>query len=104
MPPRVRRFISSERNELVLSMVTAWEITIKANLGKLQLDLPPAAYILRYMGELSLVPLSISFDHIFELSNLPQHHGDPFDRLLIAQAAAHIRAQTPTQAGTGRAE
>ncbi len=86
MSKDIRRFILSPRNELLISTVTAWEITIKAKAGKFQLDRPPAAYVLYYIGSLSLIPLPISFEHVFGVSDLPLYHGDPFDRLLIAQA------------------
>jgi PIN domain nuclease of toxin-antitoxin system len=88
MPKRARAFMANEDNELLLSMVSAWEIIIKAGTGRLEITRPPAAYLLHCMSVLSLVPLAISFEHIFAIANLPRPHSDPFDRLLIAQATA----------------
>ena len=86
LPERTRGFIDSAKNELLISVATAWEIVIKGQLGKLRLDRPSAAYVEYYIHELSLAPLQITLDHVFGVADLPSHHGDPFDRLLIAQA------------------
>ena len=86
MPPRVRRFIENSENELLLSIASVWEIMIKGRLGRLDIDRAPVAYILHYMGQLSLIPTPISLDHVFRVVDLPGLHQDPFDRLLIAQA------------------
>ena len=86
MPPRVRQLIQDPENDLLLSVASVWEIMIKGRLGRFELDRPPKAYILYYMGELSLIPTAISLEHLFRTVDLPGFHQDPFDRLLIAQA------------------
>jgi PIN domain nuclease of toxin-antitoxin system len=86
MPVRSRRFIEDSKNELLLSIASVWEIMIKARLGRFQLDQPAPAYVLRYIGQLGLVPTGISLDHAFRVATLPEIHQDPFDRVLIAQA------------------
>jgi len=59
---------------------------IKAQLGKLKLNLPMAELVENQKETNGIQVLSISFEHILELENLPNIHNDPFDRLLIAQA------------------
>ena len=73
-------------NELLLSAVTGFEITIKYSLGKLHLTEPPKDFISNRIQANALTELPISMNHTYALQNLPQHHKDPFDRLLVAQA------------------
>jgi len=75
-------------NELVLSMVSVWEIQIKQQLGKLQLSAPLREVIEKQQSANGIELLSIELAHILGLSELPVHHKDPFDRLLISQANA----------------
>lgn len=78
----LHELFASADNEIVVSMATAWELTIKQSLGKLAVP--------RNMGEtlqqhdIRLLPIELA--HIEAIRQLPMHHGDPFDRLLIAQA------------------
>ena len=73
-------------NEVLFSPVSLWEIAIKRSLGKLKLraSLEEFEHGLRTDYGFSLLPLEVS--HFARLETLPHHHGDPFDRLLIAQA------------------
>ncbi len=73
-------------NTLFLSHVSPWEIQIKQQLGKLALDKPLQAMIETQQQENDLQLLPITLEHIYALAELPHHHRDPFDRLLIAQA------------------
>jgi PIN domain nuclease of toxin-antitoxin system len=73
-------------NELLLSAVTGFEITVKYSLGKLQLTEPPKAFISNRMKANALTELPITLNHTLALQDLPWHHKDPFDRLLVAQA------------------
>jgi PIN domain nuclease of toxin-antitoxin system len=73
-------------NSLLLSVVSVWEMQIKSQLGKLRLSLPLPEIIRRQQQTNKIEILPISLDHVLMLQNLPPHHGDPFDRLLIAQA------------------
>ncbi|MDM8569491.1 type II toxin-antitoxin system VapC family toxin [Thiotrichales bacterium HSG1] len=76
-----------DTNNLVyLSMVSLWEIQIKYQLGKLQLDVSLPEMIEEQCLHNGIRILPIEQKHIFELSKLPFFHKDPFDRLLIAQA------------------
>jgi PIN domain nuclease of toxin-antitoxin system len=77
-----REAIGDGRNTVHLSAVVAWEITIKRALGKLDApdDLEAAMAANRFL------PLPITVSHALAVRDLPDHHRDPFDRLLIAQA------------------
>jgi PIN domain nuclease of toxin-antitoxin system len=68
--------------EVFVSAASAWEIVIKAALGKLQTTRLPAAVV----AEGGFRELAISFDHAEAVRALPLHHTDPFDRLIIASA------------------
>ena len=78
--------LEDERNRLILSVVSVWEMQIKAQLGKMKLSLPLKDLIesQQQANELEILPVRI--EHVFELDNLPLHHKDPFDRLLLAQS------------------
>ena len=79
---RARRTIEAA-DAVYVSSITPWEVAIKVALGKLDLDLE------RFDDELArmaCVPLPITWRHTRALRRLPRLHGDPFDRLLIAQA------------------
>jgi PIN domain nuclease of toxin-antitoxin system len=75
-----------ETNTLLLSLVSIWEIQIKQQLGKLTLIAPLAEIIEKQRQDNQIELLPITLPHILSLENLPLHHRDPFDRLLIAQA------------------
>lgn len=75
-------------NNLILSVASVWEMQIKLQLGKLKLQLPLQVLIESQQQTNTLQILSIDLEHVYELQNLPAHHHDPFDRLLIAQANA----------------
>src|SRR5260370_26442194 len=72
----------------VVSIATPWEIAIKVALGKLILGEPFGVYIKREITNNHFPILAITLDHLAIVSVLPQHHRDPFDRLLVAQAIA----------------
>ena len=74
---------SVQRAELVVvSAVSAWEIAIKRALGKLELKDPVERIVAHY----GFISLSVSVRHGDLMRDLPLHHADPFDRLLIVQA------------------
>ncbi len=81
-----RELLRDAENELFFSAASAWEIAIKAAAGKLRLPQPPAAYVSERIAEDQLIVLSIQLAHALAAGELPRHHHDPFDRLLIAQA------------------
>lgn len=63
-----------------------WEIAIKYGLGKLELPDAPARTVPELMTRTATTPLPIHHSHALHVAELPPHHRDPFDRLLIAQA------------------
>ena len=69
-----------------LSAASAWEIAIKYAIGKLPLPEPPALYVPERMRLSRFEGLAVSHVHAFAVAGLPRHHGDPFDRILVAQA------------------
>jgi PIN domain nuclease of toxin-antitoxin system len=86
--PMARNLIADLETELVLSAVSAWEISIKWALGKLPLPVPPEQFVEITVRDGGLKRLSIDFDHVLGVAKLPPIHHDPFDRLLIAQSFA----------------
>ena len=73
-------------NDLFLSAGTIWELSIKVGIQKLTLSLPLEQWIHRAIADLGLQELPIRVRHAAAQAELPQHHRDPFDRLLIAQS------------------
>lgn len=70
--------------EVFVSSVSIWEIAIKSRLGKLGED---AEMIVEKLEAAGIKELDVTYQHALATSKLPPVHGDPFDRLLIAQAA-----------------
>ena len=80
--------LKSDEHELVFSLVSLWEIAIKIKTGKLNAIGSSVAYIRDEMDAYGMELLPVRYEHVLQLEALPVHHSDPFDRLLIAQAAA----------------
>jgi PIN domain nuclease of toxin-antitoxin system len=85
LSPLARAALVEPDNEVFVSAVTAWEISIKTAIGKLRApsDLEQQVRRLRFR------PLPITFEHGLAVRDLPMIHRDPFDRMLIVQAKAH---------------
>jgi PIN domain nuclease of toxin-antitoxin system len=83
---RCRAIISSGVNEILFSAVSAWEIAVKAGIGRLTIPGDLETYTLAQVSRNRFEVLSISLSHALRASCLPPHHKDPFDRMLIAQA------------------
>ncbi|MCC6198403.1 MAG: type II toxin-antitoxin system VapC family toxin [Burkholderiales bacterium] len=86
LPAKARAALADRENECWISMATAWELAIKAGLGKLKLVLPVKRYVVDHVAANGFRMLDIRMGHVGRVEALPPHHGDPFDRLLIAQA------------------
>ena len=71
---------------LYLSPASHWEIAIKIALGKYTLPEPFAQFMGRELASNNMTILPIEISHTAQLTTLPFHHRDPFDRLIIAQA------------------
>jgi PIN domain nuclease of toxin-antitoxin system len=76
------RHLADPTNRVLLSAAVVWEIAIKRSLGKL--DSPPD--FVPVLTEAGAAATPITLEHAAAVENLPPHHRDPFDRLLIAQA------------------
>lgn len=83
---RVREIISDGRNEIFLSAASGWEIAIKAQLGRLQLPGNLEHFIAGQLTVNSIYSLPVQMSHALHVAVLPNHHQDPFDRILVAQA------------------
>ncbi|MEN9580962.1 MAG: hypothetical protein RJA70_3971 [Pseudomonadota bacterium] len=73
-------------NELFLSTASLFEIAVKYSLNKLQLPSPPRAYLPPLLDRMRVRELPVSSHHAYQVAELPWHHRDPFDRLIIAQS------------------
>ena len=82
---RARQLIESSNNESFFSIVSLWEIAIKTALGKLDLAQPFEQMFPKQLHLNRIEVLNITVDSLVKLTTLPFHHGDPFDRLIIAQ-------------------
>lgn len=82
LPEAVRAVIVEGRNRVFVSAASTWEIAIKRAIGKLRAPEDLVAQLERAR----LQPLDITIEHTLAVGALPDHHADPFDRLLIAQA------------------
>jgi PIN domain nuclease of toxin-antitoxin system len=78
--------IEDPANRKLVSIASCWEIAIKAGLGKLTLGEPAAVLLPREIARNNFDILSISLSHATAVESLPQHHKDPFDRMLVAQS------------------
>jgi len=83
---RARATIGDPRSDVFFSAASAWELAIKAALGRLQMprplnDLLPEQLVL---NGFDVLPVTLA--HALAVAAVPPHHGDPFDRLLVAQA------------------
>jgi PIN domain nuclease of toxin-antitoxin system len=86
LPVKVLSACQDVENTLMLSVASVWEMQIKAQLGKLRLAKPLPDIIRHQQEQNHLQILPVTLPVVFALDNLPLHHRDPFDRLLIAQA------------------
>jgi len=86
LSPRVYALIRDSANTLLLSVASVWEIQIKLQLNKLQLDSPLQQFIASQQQTNNITILPIRLTHVLALQVLPLFHKDPFDRMLIVQA------------------
>lgn len=79
---RVRDLLHDRVNDLFVSSASIWEVAIKISIGKLEID----PFWLEELINLDVKFLPIEMHHAWLVGDLPFHHRDPFDRLLVAQA------------------
>lgn len=94
--------IAEGRNTIFLSTATAWEIAIKARLGKLRLPADPEPFIKRQLALNAIEVLPIELSHALHVFALPNLHRDPFDRILIAQSQIESLAIITAEKMMGR--
>ena len=80
--------LEDANTQLFFSAASSWEISIKSALGKLQLPEAASTYVPKRLTSHGIRSLPISHLHALAAGELPRHHRDPFDRMLIAQAAS----------------
>jgi len=81
-----RTALADPSNDVYLSSVSAWEITVKHALGRLPLPEPPERYVPSQRIARGIEPLALDEEAALHLSRLPPLHRDPFDRMLVCQA------------------
>ncbi len=86
LPPGVRELLEDPDIPIFLSAVSAWEIAIKWSKGRLDLPLTPAELVKETVAAAGLTQLTVTIREACAVGELPLHHKDPFDRLLVAQA------------------
>ncbi|MBM3861414.1 MAG: type II toxin-antitoxin system VapC family toxin [Verrucomicrobia bacterium] len=89
LAPAVAAAICDPQNEVFLSVVSFWEISLKHSLGKLPLPSSPAQFVPVQREKHLIAPLWLDESAVAQLSGLPALHRDPFDRMLVCQAQAH---------------
>lgn len=88
IPPAFRQAIE-DADVVYLSVVSLWEAIIKYRLGKLPLPEPPHPWFATERERHGIASLPIDEAAVVRLLDLPQHHRDPFDRMLVCQALEH---------------
>lgn len=85
LPQNLKNTIADTTNRCFLSIASLWEIAIKSSLSKLELK-GNFDRIADFLNDNDIELLPITFEHLQRLLQLPFHHKDPFDRVIIAQA------------------
>ena len=80
------KFVDPEKYEILFSLVSIWEISIKRSIGKLRMDGHTEDFARTLVTDHGFFQLPLELHEIARTEQLPMHHRDPFDRLLIAQA------------------
>ena len=86
LPASARGLVADEENTILFSVASAWEMSIKVGLGRLTFPQPAAPFVSEQIRINGFQLLPISLTHSFHTAELPHHHRDPFDRMLIAQS------------------
>ena len=95
---RAGEHFSDPGNEVFLSAVSTWEIAVKYALGRLPLPRSPERYIPEQREKHRIHSLPLEEEAALYVNRLPEHHRDPFDRMLVCQAIVHGMAiLTPDQ-------
>ena len=84
LSPAARDAITA--SDCYLSIASCWEVSIKVSLNRLGFDRPLTQFFTEQLQASGISVLAIEFRHVMRLAEMPFHHRDPFDRLLVAQA------------------
>jgi PIN domain nuclease of toxin-antitoxin system len=87
--PQARALIADPGNDILVSVVSFWEIVVKMRVGKLEADIKETVNACNKSG---FIVLDVRTEHLRVLATLPMHNRDPFDHLLFAQAIAEDAA------------
>lgn len=94
-----RGTFSDPGNEVFLSAISVWEIAIKHALKRLPLPEAPDRFIPAQRVRHAIQSLPLEEEAVLQISRLPEHHRDPFDRMLVCQAITHgLALLTPDEA------
>ena len=85
LPKPIDKILKNSKNEIFVSAVSIWEIAIKKSIGKLTFPFE-LKDIQKEIEKLNIKILNIKSEHLIKVAELPFHHKDPFDRLIISQA------------------
>lgn len=83
---RAGEFIREADNRLIFSIVSVWELILKARAGRLAFVGDTLDFVEVRIQRYNLSILELTLEHLAKVSHLPAHHRDPFDQLLVAQA------------------
>ena len=86
LPKNIRTLLEDMDNELLFSVASLWEVAIKSGLGRKDFRVE-ARLLRRGLLDNGYIELPIVSDHVVAIESLPPIHKDPFDRILVAQAA-----------------
>lgn len=88
LSPRARATIADHATVVFVSLTSAWELAILQSLDRVRLTVPLATLFTEGLAALRFQLLPIRLPYVVGVAALPQHHRDPFDRLLVATAKA----------------
>ena len=86
LTPRVLKLLDDGSNDLYVSSVSLWELSIKVAKGKLTVPGNSIRSFYEQVDRIGITILTVTKGHILRTASLPHHHRDPFDRMIVAQA------------------
>lgn len=82
--PRTKQLIADPNSDIIVSIVSLWEVTMKWRVNKMEFS---GRALLDDLNDEKIRPIPVLTEHILALDKLGHHHKDPFDHLILAQAA-----------------
>lgn len=86
---KLEPLVQDPHNDLLFSAASAWEIGVKYAIGRLHIPEAPAEFVARRLSKTGVTRVPIKHEEALLAAELPPHHRDPFDRVLVAQALLH---------------